>query len=52
MKASGPEDWGDFQTWWQSTTMIEDVHMFEVNLTVNLSKYVYTNNSRPNLSIW
>lgn len=27
------------QTWWQSVTMLEDVHTMDVNLTVNLGTY-------------
>ena len=29
------------QTWWQSVTMLEDVHTQEINLTVNLGQFIF-----------
>ena len=35
-------------TWWQSVTMLDDVHVRPVNLTVNLGESCTVNNSIPN----
>ena len=37
------------KTWWQSVTMLEDVHTQEVNLTVNLGKLFRFNKVKTNL---